>query len=328
MVPNRGRDVAALLIACRDLPMKYEYLCFTHDKQSGFKRLGQSFQFLLWENTLASETFIENIIYEFETDPRIGFMAVPAPYNQYALSDAYGGLWGDNYQNTKRLAESFNLRCRLSESVPTFAVGTSFWCRTASLKTLFEHAFKIEDFPEEPMPMDGTISHSIERILPYVAQHEGYFSGIAISDRYAEVRIVDLENTLFKIITGFGFIPQATPLSLYDINFSIIDNRIVRLHSYCAEFSDIDLFIYGTGGVAKRVFRLLNYLGIAFHGFVISDGHNKESGFFVKPVYWLSEVYLSNPNCGMILALSPEHTNEVLPLFEEIKTVSLFNFYD
>ena len=30
---NRGRDVSALLVACKDVLQKYEYVCFVHDKK-------------------------------------------------------------------------------------------------------------------------------------------------------------------------------------------------------------------------------------------------------------------------------------------------------
>jgi lipopolysaccharide biosynthesis protein len=31
-----------------------------------------------------------------------------------------------------------------------------------------------DDYPEEPLPEDGTMLHAIERLLPFIAEHEGY----------------------------------------------------------------------------------------------------------------------------------------------------------
>jgi lipopolysaccharide biosynthesis protein len=31
-----------------------------------------------------------------------------------------------------------------------------------------------DDYPEEPVPIDGTILHALERLLPFVANHAGY----------------------------------------------------------------------------------------------------------------------------------------------------------
>jgi rhamnosyltransferase len=95
--------------------------------------------------------------------------------------------WRRNIEGTTRLAERLKLNCRLSIDNPPFALGTAFWCRTAALKTLFEHEFEYEDFPPEPIPGDHSFSHAFERIFTYAAQHEGYYSGMVMTDEYAEL---------------------------------------------------------------------------------------------------------------------------------------------
>ena len=37
----------------------------------------------------------------------------------------------------------------------------------------------------EPLPQDGTISHAIERIYPFVAQSAGYYPAVVMSKSYA-----------------------------------------------------------------------------------------------------------------------------------------------
>jgi lipopolysaccharide biosynthesis protein len=55
-----------------------------------------------------------------------------------------------------------------------FPNGTMFWCRPAALKPLLNLRLGWEDYPPEPVPYDGTILHAIERILPFVAENQGY----------------------------------------------------------------------------------------------------------------------------------------------------------
>lgn len=55
-----------------------------------------------------------------------------------------------------------------------FPVGTMFWCRPMASRPLFELGLSWDDYPPEPLPIDGTILHAIERLLPFIAQHEGY----------------------------------------------------------------------------------------------------------------------------------------------------------
>jgi lipopolysaccharide biosynthesis protein len=49
-----------------------------------------------------------------------------------------------------------------------------FWARTKALAPLFDLNLGWNDYPEEPVPYDGTILHAFERLLPFIARHAGY----------------------------------------------------------------------------------------------------------------------------------------------------------
>ncbi len=49
-----------------------------------------------------------------------------------------------------------------------------FWARSAALAPLFKLGIDWDSYPKEPAPIDGTILHALERMLPFVAQHAGY----------------------------------------------------------------------------------------------------------------------------------------------------------
>jgi lipopolysaccharide biosynthesis protein len=55
-----------------------------------------------------------------------------------------------------------------------FPVGTMFWARKDAVAPLFGLNLGWDDYPEEPVPIDGTILHALERLLPFVANHAGY----------------------------------------------------------------------------------------------------------------------------------------------------------
>jgi hypothetical protein len=46
-----------------------------------------------------------------------------------------------------------------------FPFGTMFWARTAALKPLIDLNLQWEDYPEEPIPIDGSMLHAMERLL-------------------------------------------------------------------------------------------------------------------------------------------------------------------
>ncbi len=55
-----------------------------------------------------------------------------------------------------------------------FPIGTMFWARTSALGPLLALGLDWNDYPAEPVPVDGTILHAIERLLPFAARHAGY----------------------------------------------------------------------------------------------------------------------------------------------------------
>ena len=66
---NRGRDISALLVAAREKILEYDIICFLHDKKSKDVMLQKDTDewiYSLWENSLSSKEYIENIISIFE----------------------------------------------------------------------------------------------------------------------------------------------------------------------------------------------------------------------------------------------------------------------
>ena len=236
LVSARGRDLSALLVGCADLWKKYKYLCFIHDKKS--MRLGEPitmgrfFFNMIWENTLASENYIKNILATFEQDPRLGILACHPPYHgEYKNLFFIANFWsGDCFTKTLELAESLGISKNLiDEKIAPLALGSVFWCRTESLKKIINIDWKAEDFPEEPMPKDGTISHALERIFPFVAQTEGFYTGWLFTEEFSKVEV---ENFIFlaksyneillgtadpNSLIGGTYVPTLTALVKYKV---------------------------------------------------------------------------------------------------------------
>jgi lipopolysaccharide biosynthesis protein len=82
VVPNRGRDVSALVIGLKSYARLYDYVCFAHDKKSNQikpKMIGESFSYQCFENVLANPVYVENILTTFEENPRLGLLVPPPP---------------------------------------------------------------------------------------------------------------------------------------------------------------------------------------------------------------------------------------------------------
>ena len=186
LIENRGRDVSALLVGCKDVVSDYDLVCFIHDKkvtQLSPYTVGEGFARKCFDNLLPTREFVENVISTFDSEPRLGLLS-PTPPNHADYFPIYSYSWGPNFDRTKMLLEKeLNLSVPLDAHKEVIApLGTMFWFRPAALKPLFDHDWQWEDFPPEPNDIDGTILHAIERAYGYVAQASGYFCGWLFSD--------------------------------------------------------------------------------------------------------------------------------------------------
>ncbi|MDR1420826.1 MAG: rhamnan synthesis F family protein, partial [Treponema sp.] len=87
------------------------------------------------------------------------------------------------------------------KDLPIFIMhyGNMFWYKPAALKPLFDLGLSANDFPGEPLPLDGTITHAIERITTYISWNSGY-----------DFRIIKNERSLYN-----GFIDNMAFNHLY-----------------------------------------------------------------------------------------------------------------
>ena len=201
-VGNRGRDIGALLVGCRDLVMHYSYICFIRVKNtlSGQPaNIWEIFRMNMWENNLKSAFYVMNILNLFAQNPRLGLLVPPIPKNDLYRKLLLNG-WSGTFDETLKLLERLKIKVPLTEQDQPISFSTSFWCRREALQPLFEYGFEEKDFPEEPLPPTGTISHAIERALPYIAQSVGYYTGIVECDEYASMEIILLSDIVGELL--------------------------------------------------------------------------------------------------------------------------------
>lgn len=203
IIKNRGRDVSALLVGVKDIINKYTYLCYLHDKKTDYLNpgtVGEGFAYKCFQNTLASSSFINNIIQLFEDNPRIGLITMPEP-NHADFFPHLANEWENNYDATVKLASKLKLHVPIQiDKEPVAPYGSYFWFRSQALKPLFDADWQYSDFPPEPMPPDGTLLHAIERIYPYVAQHVGFYTAVVTADTFFPIEYTNL----YHYARGYG----------------------------------------------------------------------------------------------------------------------------
>jgi len=212
LVQNQGRDLSALLVGCKDIVCRYDYVCFTHDKKTThnqFVQQGREFANMLSEGMLASAQYIHNVIDLFQRSPWLGLAVPPRPYHGVAFKGIQSKYWMANYGQTLAVLSRLGVKVPMSKSVECLAVGSAFWFRTEALAPLFEEDWTINDFPGEPLPTDGSISHGLERCFPFVAQSQGYATCQIMPDSMAQVVAQDyaymLDTTVREVESNHQF---------------------------------------------------------------------------------------------------------------------------
>jgi lipopolysaccharide biosynthesis protein len=81
--------------------------------------------------------------------------------------------WSLDREIARDLAKRMDPTMEIPHSID-FPIGTMFWARPAALKPLFDLRLGWDDYPAEPVPIDGTMLHALERLLPVVATHAGF----------------------------------------------------------------------------------------------------------------------------------------------------------
>ena len=171
-VPNRGRDLAPLIITFGEQLNAYQVIGHFHSKVSPHNAalshwLDDNLDLLLGPLDCNQQT-VEQIIELITTRASVVYPEAPAAI----LEDQSG--WGDNWELAHEICDRHSL-CDLSiYSSVEFPRGSMFWARSQNIEPLLNLPLEYNDFPTEPIPADGTLAHAIERLILVVAdQREG-----------------------------------------------------------------------------------------------------------------------------------------------------------
>jgi len=218
---NKGRDVSAFLILFNPYYKNYDLICFIHDKKSSqmkYASVGRDFNNNIWDALLYDRNHINSIIDAFCSEPHLGVLVPPmVTHGEYFHTMIDG--WTICYDGTVRLANEIGLNLDIKGDRTPLSYGTAFWARTGSLQKLFDYDFSYDMFPEEPIPVDGTISHCVERLIPYVALDFGFYTGVVYTTKQAKNVILNNSyslNQVMKRVDRLSSVNTATLKSTLD----------------------------------------------------------------------------------------------------------------
>ena len=310
---NRGRDITTLLIAARKTLLQYKYVCFLHDKKANADYLKDDVDIWidnLWGNTIGSAQYIDQVLQLLENNSELGLLVPPEGFGTY-ISHWCGDTWLADYPLCKALAENLQLNTDMTEDKLPFTIGTVFWAKTQALRTLLEKNWAYTDFPEEPMPIDGTISHAVEKILGYTAQDAGYKTGTIMSDQYASWLLLSAQEhmrTMFLQLQKREHIHNMAQI----IN---LDEREKMLEEFCERY--VDIYIYGAGNYGRSIYHFVKDRGWQVRGFVVST--HKRTFLTVQgmEVFEIQELEVDEKT-GIIIGVSYEYREAIETILDSL----------
>ncbi len=308
---NRGRDISALLVTSRNELMKYRLICFAHDKRARDKETQKDVEIFvrcLWENTLGSEAYVRNVIHMFERHTSLGLLMPPESFSDN-YKFVHTNTWDNNYKLMEALARELKLHCDLNPKKKPLSLGTVFWARTEALKKLFEKEWKYEDFDEEPLPMDGTISHAVERCFAYVAQDAGFDTGIVMTDKFAGERMDAMQDIMTET---FDFLTNVIGIQTIG-ELKVGNQAYASMLEFAKKFRYV--YIYGAGEYGRICRRILNGFRIPVESYIVSNREEMVMEAEGLAIYNFSEIPLDDET-GIIIAVSSKYSGEIM---EEIR---------
>lgn len=303
---NRGRDISALLIEAREAVIYSDYICFIHDKSPNAEYLKEETDCWienLWENMLSSQLYINHILSTFEREKDLGIVFPPNPIGEY-LFHWYGDTWLSNYYNTCELAKKLNLSIEIKKENMPVGMGTVFWVRGKALNKLYSLNWTYDMFPEEPLAMDGTLNHAVERVIEYVVQDSGYRSAGVMTAEYAAWLLSKAQEYTRNMFSQLQ--RREHVFNMHQIR--TLDRREDKLIQYINMHKKN--YIYGAGNYGKALYEFLKDRSIIIDGFLVSKLENAQRDFCGRPVKEINSL-ISDRTIGIVIGVSYETKDNI-----------------
>ncbi|MET1162037.1 MAG: rhamnan synthesis F family protein, partial [Pseudoxanthomonas sp.] len=132
LVPNRGRDIAPMLVAFREGILALDVVCHIHTKKSLYagNELGNWRRYLV-DSLLGSGSRIAWILGMFQATPSLG-MVYPESFSAVPLT---AHTWLSNKDHARGLGAQLDIDID-GDAYLDFAAGSMFWARVEALRPL------------------------------------------------------------------------------------------------------------------------------------------------------------------------------------------------
>lgn len=160
--PNQGRDIAPMICTFGQTLQKYDVLLHLQTKKSPHDPNKDGWRRFILEHLLGSKDMVERIL----TALSCGVGAVCPPDFLFNIPPD-GWSHPNNIQEAQKVLERCGIGINLQIDCTSidFPQGSMLWARVDYIKQMFNTGLQYTDFSPEPIPVDGTIAHAMERMF-------------------------------------------------------------------------------------------------------------------------------------------------------------------
>ncbi len=207
VTPNRGRDIAPMIVGFRDRLKEVDFGIHIHSKKSKhYAKEFNDWRTYLFEANLGTPELVSNILSLLENE-KIGAY----------IPEHFGAIkkliqWGGNFGMVSGLLGLHNQKV-FKESVLDFPSGSMFWFKASALQVLLKTNLRYYHFNPEAGQIDGTLAHAIERSFLYFVEMAGYEWLVGLPATNKKVESIENQELLNNLLAqGNRYLPASHEL--------------------------------------------------------------------------------------------------------------------
>jgi rhamnosyltransferase len=232
---NRGRDLSAFFVACRDVitSEKYDLVVKIHSKKTVQQgaAAGELFKRQQLENLLASPGYAANVLGLFQKEKGLGVVFAPTVHIGYPT---LGGAWFGNKKSAHQLLEAAGVHVPLDDRSPLAPMGAMWIARPAAMRRIAT-PLDYDDYLPESEHRDGSLAHVQERVIAYGAAQDGFHTRTVANPEYIAISHTFLEYKYDQIVApvqGYAIDAQPDIAELVTTGRLLAAGRILPVLSY------------------------------------------------------------------------------------------------
>ena len=171
VLPNRGRDIAPMVIGFGQELLNYDFALHLHSKKSPYGSALSGWLEYSLENLLHSPVYISHLLHRMQDKTKNLGALMPLPFPAVVEHMHWESMLDYGKKTLEKLEISEDILNRFELQFPA---GSMFWFKPQALAPLFSGKLSLQDFEPEDGQMNATLAHVIERLFLYIAADSGY----------------------------------------------------------------------------------------------------------------------------------------------------------